>query len=276
MLSIEAVTLGRTFGNLKPNHRPVSQMRELDRKPTEDPSCRRLAVVGQGRLGTAISAALVGRGYQLIGPLGRGADGAGAGAVLLCVPDAEISAAAAHIRPGALVGHCSGATGLAALAPHEAFSLHPLMTVTGAGTTFTGAGAAIAGSTARALEFAHRLAEALGMRPFVLDEDNRAAYHAAASMASNFLITLQAAAERLVTSAGADRELLVPLVRATVQNWSALGPERALTGPVARGDEATVAAQRGAIAERAPDLLSLFDALVDATRELADQRTVAV
>ena len=63
--------------------------------------------------------------------------------------------------------------------------------------------------------------------------------------------------------------MFVPLVRATVENWAALGPERALTGPVARGDEATVARQRDAVAERVPELVPLFDALVEATRELA-------
>jgi predicted short-subunit dehydrogenase-like oxidoreductase (DUF2520 family) len=66
-----------------------------------------------------------------------------------------------------------------------------------------------------------------------------------------------------------EREDLAPLIRATVDNWSRLGGERALTGPIARGDERTVAAQRQAIAERAPDLLALFDTLVDATRALA-------
>jgi len=102
-----------------------------------------------------------------------------------------------------------------------------------------------------------------------VEDADRAAYHAAASIASNFLVTLQAAAERLLASAGADRDLLVPLVRASVENWAALGPERALTGPIARGDDETVARQRAAIAERAPDLLPLWDALAGATRELA-------
>jgi predicted short-subunit dehydrogenase-like oxidoreductase (DUF2520 family) len=73
-------------------------------------------------------------------------------------------------------------------------------------------------------------------------------------------------------SAGVSRELLVPLVRATVDNWAALGPRRALTGPVARGDEATVARQRAAVADRAPDLLPMFDALVEVTRTLAGTR----
>ena len=67
----------------------------------------------------------------------------------------------------------------------------------------------------------------------------------------------------------------MPLVRATVDNWAALGPDRALTGPIARGDEATVARQREAIADRAPELLAMFDALADATRDLAGRKTPA-
>ena len=155
------------------------------------------------------------------------------------------------------------------LEPHEAFSLHPLMTVTAAGARFADAGAAIAGSTTRALGAARRLATDLRMRPVEIADGDRAAYHAAASIASNFLITLEAAAESLAEPAGVDRALLVPLVQATVENWARFGAERALTGPVARGDEDTVARQRAAVAERTPELLELFDALVDATRQLA-------
>jgi predicted short-subunit dehydrogenase-like oxidoreductase (DUF2520 family) len=143
------------------------------------------------------------------------------------------------------------------------------MTVTRAGARFQGAGAAVDGSSPRALAAAVDLAQAVGLRPTRIAPEDRAAYHAAASMASNFLITLQAAAERLAATAGADRDLLVPLVRATVENWAALGPERALTGPVARGDEETVARHRAAVAERTPESLPLFDALLDATRALA-------
>jgi predicted short-subunit dehydrogenase-like oxidoreductase (DUF2520 family) len=245
-------------------------MRELEREPSSDiPASTRLAIVGRGRMGIALSVALGRAGYDVFGPLGRGADGAGADAVLLCVPDAEIAGAAAHIEPGPLVGHCSGATGLDALTPHEAFSLHPLMTVTAEGADFAGAGAAIAGSTPRALAFASEIAHVLGMRPVEIAEANRPAYHAAASIASNFLITLEAAAERVAGAAGVEREQLVPLVRATVENWARLGPERALTGPVARGDDATVERQRAAVEEVAADLLPLFDALVGATRALA-------
>lgn len=192
--------------------------------------------------------------------------------MLLCVPDEQIEAAAALIAPGPLVGHCSGATTLAPLAPHEAFSLHPLMTVTPEGARFAGAGAAIAGSTPGAIALAAGIAVALGMRAVVIADEDRAAYHAAASIASNLLVTLEAAAERMALSAGADRELLLPLVRATIENWATLGPRRALTGPIARGDEATVARQRGAVADRAPDLLPVFDALAEATRTLAGRR----
>jgi predicted short-subunit dehydrogenase-like oxidoreductase (DUF2520 family) len=229
-----------------------------------------IAIVGAGRLGSALSAALGAAGYVVRGPLGRGADARGAPAVLLCVPDGEIAAAAAVIERGPLVGHCSGATGLDVLAPHEAFSLHPLMTVPAgaAADVLRDAGCAIDGSTPRGLAAAEALAAALGMRATRVADEDRAAYHAAASIASNFLVTLEGAAERLAATAGVDRALLAPLVRAAVENWAARGAEQALTGPIARGDEETVARQRAAVEERAPDLLPLFDALTDATRTL--------
>jgi predicted short-subunit dehydrogenase-like oxidoreductase (DUF2520 family) len=235
-------------------------MRELDS----------IAIVGAGRLGTALAAALRDTDLPVTGPLGRGSVAAGtAAAVLLCVPDAEIAAAAALVEAGPLVGHCSGATGLDVLAPHEAFGLHPLMTVAHDSAAFAGAGAAVAGSTPRAERVAEALARALGLIPTHVADADRAAYHAAASIASNFLVTLEGAAERLAATAGVERALLAPLVRAAVENWAARGAADALTGPIARGDDATVERQRAAVAERTPDLLPLFDALADATRELA-------
>ena len=225
-----------------------------------------IAIVGAGRLGTVLSRALA-----TGPPLGREADAQGADVVLLCVPDAEIAAAARAVAPGALVGHCSGATTLGVLAPHEAFSLHPLMTVPpGADpAVLEGAGCAVAGSTPRASSVALGLAARLGMEAVVIAEDDRAAYHAAASMASNFLVALEGAAERVGAGAGLHRALLAPLVRATVENWAAQGPNRALTGPIARGDEQTVERHREALRERTPELLPLYDALAAAMRELA-------
>lgn len=224
----------------------------------------RLAVVGAGRMGRALVAALP----HAAGPFGRGFDGSGFDAVLLAVPDGQIAVAAAAIVPGPLVGHCAGAIGLQVLAPHEAFGLHPLMTVTRAGATFAGAGAAVAGSTPRALAFAHALALELGLLAVAIADDDRAAYHAAASIASNFLVALEDAAEVVLSTTGAPRELLVPLVRASLENWAAQGGRAAITGPIARGDEATVARQRAAIAQRAPELVAMFDAMCDRTRAL--------
>jgi predicted short-subunit dehydrogenase-like oxidoreductase (DUF2520 family) len=230
------------------------------------PAC---AVVGHGRLGMALASALRAAGTRVDGPLGRGARAEGADVVLLAVPDAEIANAAASVAPGALVGHCSGATTLAPLRERHAraFSLHPLMTITTRGADFSGAHAAVAGSDDAALARAEQLARALGMTPFTVADADRAAYHAAASIASNFLVTLEWAAERVAP--GVDRRAFAPLVEATVANWLAEGPRSALTGPIARGDEATVARQRAAVAERAPGLAPLFDALAAATRELA-------
>lgn len=98
---------------------------------------------------------------------------------------------------------------------------------------------------------------------------DRVAYHAAASMASNFLVTLEGASERLAATAGVDRAALAPLVRQAVDNWAARGAAEALTGPIARGDEETVAAQRAVVVERTPELTTLFDALAERTRALA-------
>jgi predicted short-subunit dehydrogenase-like oxidoreductase (DUF2520 family) len=251
-------------------------MRELERH-SQPPSAHAthapepVAIVGRGRAGNALAAALRAAGLAVTGPLGRGAAAPGADAVLLCVPDAEISSAAAAVEIGPPVGHCSGATRLDVLAPHAAFSLHPLMTFAGAVETprLEGAGAAIAGSTPQTLALARALAGTLGLHPIEVAAEDRVAYHAAASIASNFLITLEAAAERLAATAGLERQLLLPLVRATIENWGQLGPERALTGPVARADEQTIERQRSAVAERTPELVDLFDSLVLATRALA-------
>jgi predicted short-subunit dehydrogenase-like oxidoreductase (DUF2520 family) len=244
-------------------------MRELDRIASES-TLERCAIVGAGRLGHALATALREAGIEVDGPLGRGAR-PDAEVVILTVPDQEIRAAA-HSLPldAQLVGHCSGATTLEPLGDREGFSLHPLMTVPEGGEArFEGAGCAVAGTTERALQTATALAHALKMAPVEVDDDDRAAYHAAASIAANFLVTLEGQAERLAATAGVPRELLVPLARAALENWAAKGAEQALTGPVARGDEATIARQRQAIEERAPDLLDSFDALVAASRVLA-------
>ena len=266
-------------------------MRELerDRPDTAGTSADtnalpRLAIVGRGRMGGALAAAAerAGLSFTAAGREDAAAACADAEAVLLCVGDADIpaaaKAAAGATPPLRLVGHTSGATGLDALEAATgrgaaAFSLHPLQTVPHDQADITGAPCAVSGSTADALAFASELAEALGMRPFVVPEERRAAYHAAAAMASNFLIALQESAAGLLKEAGIEdaRELLTPLVLTTAANWAEHG-DAALTGPIARGDEATIARHLEALRETAPELLPLYEALAERTRKVAEGR----
>jgi predicted short-subunit dehydrogenase-like oxidoreductase (DUF2520 family) len=265
-------------------------MRELERDLPDSAGASagtaplpRIALIGRGRLGGALARAATGAGldFALAGRDDALAVAAGAEAALLCVPDASISdacaAIAAAVPPLRLVGHTSGATGLDALDAAAArgahtFSLHPLQTVPDAGADLTGAPSAVAGATPRALAFASTLAEALGLRPFEVPEERRAAYHAAASFASNFLVALQESAAGLLEEAGVEdaRELLAPLVLRTAANWAERGPE-ALTGPIARGDEATVERHLAALRESAPELVATYEALAERARELASR-----
>jgi predicted short-subunit dehydrogenase-like oxidoreductase (DUF2520 family) len=112
------------------------------------------------------------------------------------------------------------------------------------------------------------------MSPMHVAAGDRALYHAAASMASNFLVTLEASAEQVALRCGVPRSALVPLVRAAVDAWAAEGFDGAITGPIARGDTQTVARQRNAIAAAIPEMLPLFDVMADATqRSLSRSRS---
>jgi predicted short-subunit dehydrogenase-like oxidoreductase (DUF2520 family) len=212
-------------------------------------------VIGSGRVGSAVCARLRERGLSL--------DGDDPNLRLLCVPDAAIAEVAAEIAPGrAWIGHVSGATPLTALTPHERrFSLHPLQTFDRSGdpTQFDGAWAAASGETEEALGVARELAALLGLRAFDLPEAERTLYHAGAVFASNYLVTLQRAAVRL----GVPAEALIPLMLRTIEN----GFE--LTGPIARGDWATVEAHKQAIREAEPELEPLYETLAAATVALA-------
>lgn len=224
-----------------------------------------VCVVGAGRAGSAVAARLRERGVA-VAVTGRDLRAGTAGLVLLCVPDAAIAPVAARIEPGPWVAHVSGATPLAALAPHERrFGVHPLQTLTRArgAEQLDGAWAAIGGETVEALAHARELAELLGLRPFRIAEGDRAAYHAGCSIAANFLVTLQRAALRLLEPAGVPAEALAPLLARVVENGFDL------TGPIARGDARTVEAHLAAIAERAPELDGLYRTLAAATVRLA-------
>lgn len=262
-------------------------MRELERNHPRSGAVEAplppIALIGNGRLGGAIAAAAP-PSLELTVAGRRGLDRAcdGAEVALLCVPDGQIPAAcervAAHVPPLRFVGHTSGASGPKELAAAteagaEAFSLHPLQTVPDRGSSLADAPAAISGSTPAALAVAGSLAEALGMRPFEVPEEARAAYHAAASIASNFLVALEESAAELLSRAGIEdgHALLTPLVLRTAANWAEHG-EAALTGPIARGDEETVRRHLRALAEAAPELEPLYEALAERTRALASNQ----
>jgi predicted short-subunit dehydrogenase-like oxidoreductase (DUF2520 family) len=211
-------------------------------------------VVGHGRVGSAISARLRERGIIV-----REEE---PDLVLLCVPDSAIPDVAAAIAPGPWVAHVSGATALSALAPHvRRFGVHPLQTFTRARgpEQLDGAWAAVTAETDDARTRGLWLAGRLGLRPFELGDESRILYHAGATMASNYLVTLHRLASRLFEQAGAPPEALLPLMRRTIDN----GFE--LTGPIARGDWATVDAHLAAIHEAAPEIEAAYRALAQVT-----------
>lgn len=236
-----------------------------------------IIVVGRGRMGTALARSLSAANLRVVGPLGRAdvqdrvASRPG-DVVILAVTDSAISEVASRVTRGALVGHVSGATPLDALTPHDSFVMHPLVSVADGDHTFDGATATVSGTSEDLTAVARGLAHTLGLRAIPIREQDRAAYHAAASIASNYLVTVEGFAERLAAEVGIDRDALAPLVRASVENWVKYGAERALTGPISRGDSETVRLQREAIERLQPEQLPLFDALADATRALVRQR----
>jgi predicted short-subunit dehydrogenase-like oxidoreductase (DUF2520 family) len=177
--------------------------------------------------------------------------GAGAGLVVIATPDAAIASVARACAPslerGALVVHLAGSHGLDVFdALRETRpdvrvgALHPLQSFpsTSAGLErLPGSYAAVAGD-----EQVEQLAQELELRPFRVADELRAQYHAAAVVASNHVVALLGQVERMAKACGVPFHAFEPLVLASIENAFRLRPERALTGPVARGDLATVQA----------------------------------
>jgi predicted short-subunit dehydrogenase-like oxidoreductase (DUF2520 family) len=238
---------------------------------------RTFALVGPGRAGTTVGLALTRAGWTCTGVAGRTVDapstraaarqlhapavdtravGSGAAVVVVASPDADISAVAATVapalEPSALVIHLSGARGIDALAAVpaarpdvEVGALHPLQSLPTAelgADRLRGSWAAVEGS-ARVDALA---SSALGLRTFRVAADRRI-YHAAATVASNHLVALLGQLDRLAAAAGVPFEAFLALARASLDNVAALGPAGALTGPVARGDAATVGGHLAAL-----------------------------
>jgi predicted short-subunit dehydrogenase-like oxidoreductase (DUF2520 family) len=218
-----------------------------------------IRIVGaRGRVGSAVSARLAQRGIPL--------DASEPDLHLLCVPDRAIGEVAAEIEVGPFVAHVSGATPLSALDPHERrFGVHPLQSFSKAlgPEQLDGAWGAVTSESDEGRAAGTWLAEKLGLRPFALRDDHRAAYHAAAAMASNYLVTLRAAAGSLLEVANVPTEALDPLIRGVVDT----GFE--LTGPIARGDWGTVQRHLAVIRAERPELEELYLVLAAATARSA-------
>ena len=216
-------------------------------------------IVGaHGRVGSAVGARLAQRGVAL--------DATTPELVLLCVPDRAIAEIATATPRGPWIAHVSGATPLDALDPHvRRFGLHPLQSFSkdrGA-EQLEGVWGGVTAESEEAREVARQLAEILGLRVFDLADDRRAAYHAGAAIASNYLVTLRAAARSLLEAAGAPPEALDPLIRGVMDS----GFE--LTGPIARGDWETVERHLAMIRAERPELEELYVVLAAATARIA-------
>ncbi len=225
-------------------------------------------IIGNGRAGGALAAALVFAGWSVDGPLGHAhgpAATTGARFVVLAVPDGRVAEVAAGLAPGgAVVVHLAGSLGLDVLRPHErTASVHPLVALpdaTRGAARLPGAWFAVAGDPA-----AIDVVEALDGRAVRVADGDRTRYHAAAVMASNHLVALLGQVERVAAEVGVPLEAYLDLACGALEDVAAVGPAHALTGPVSRGDWDTVGRHLEAIdAVERP----AYAALADAARRL--------
>lgn len=248
-----------------------------------------LRLVGTGRAASALAAALP-EPYELLGFLRRGDDLFSAAAdvdvLVLAVSDDAIAEVAGRIapNPGCLVVHLSGSRGLDVLAGHpRRGAMHPLAPLpdaeVGARRLRSGLSFAVAGDPG-VLD----LVDALGGRPVPVRDEQRAAYHAAASVAANHVVALLGHLEKVAAAAGLPLEAFLPLTRAAVEDAAQLGPAAALTGPASRGDWQTLERHLAAIpeSERAAYragvamALSLMAASAPVDEEVAARRDLPV
>lgn len=213
----------------------------------------RLRVIGPGRAGRSLATALGRAGWQVVGLVGRGEDvgdaASGTDLLVIATPDAAIAPVAAAVAPqaGTVVAHLAGSLGLDVLRPHSRVgALHPLVALPDperGAERLAGAWFALAGDP-----LVQRAAADLGGRWFEVADGDRAAYHAAAVVASNHLVALMGQVERIAGDIGVPGDAYLQLAAASLQNVAQLGPAAALTGPAARGDWATIRRHLGAIA----------------------------
>lgn len=204
--------------------------------------------------------------------------------VIIATPDDAIASVASSIawRPGQMAVHCSGAQSAAALsaaAVQGALTgvLHPLQTLAGREPElglFRGITFAVEAPEPLAV-ILQWWAQALGGRWITLRPEDRVLYHAAAVIASNYLVTLAKLASGLWEEMGIGRaealRALLPLMHGTVENLERVGLPDGLTGPIARGDLGTVERHLAAVGERAPQLLAVYRELGLQTVPLAEE-----
>ncbi|MEU7754530.1 Rossmann-like and DUF2520 domain-containing protein [Micromonospora sp. NPDC049101] len=274
--------------------------------PGTPPTSRLLTVgvVGAGRVGAVLGAALVAAGHRVVAVTGdSGASRArlalllpevprrpaaavahaAADLLLIAVPDDSLAGVVADLaergalRPGQIVAHTSGAHGLAVLSPAAAvgarpLALHPAMTFTGTPDDLARLGGISYGVTAPAelRPLAARLVADLGGVPEWVAESDRPLYHAALAHGANHLVTLVNEATDRLRDAGVARpeKVLAPLLRAALENALRLGDD-ALTGPVSRGDAGTVQRHLARLAATAPESVPAYLALARRTADRA-------
>jgi predicted short-subunit dehydrogenase-like oxidoreductase (DUF2520 family) len=263
-----------------------------------------VGVIGAGRVGAVLAAALRGAGHHVVAASGVSAaakhrihtllpgvrnlpaDSVAREAtdlLLLAVPDDALAgvvtglAATGALRPGQIVVHTSGAHGLAVLAPAVAvgarvLALHPAMTFTGTAADLDRLVGISYGITAGddLRQFSEQLVADLGGSPEWIAEDHRALYHAGLAHGANHLVTLVNEAADRLRDAGVlqPAKVLAPLLTAALNNALELG-DSALTGPVSRGDAGTVARHVAVLGATAPDSLPAYMALARRTADRA-------
>ena len=277
----------------------------------ERPARLDVGVVGTGRVGAVLGAALARAGHRVVAGYGVSVSSKHrahellpdvplvttaevlerAELVLLTVPDDALPelvnglASTGAIRPGQIVVHTSGRYGVGVLEPATRagalpLALHPAMTFTGTTVDLERLAGAVFGVTApeQLWPVAEALVVEMGSDPVRIAEENRTLYHAALAHASNHLVTLVADAMDLLRSAGVDQpdKVLAPLLSAALDNVLRSG-DAALTGPVARGDAGTVASHITEIGRAAPESVATYIQLArrTAARALASGRLKA-
>lgn len=269
------------------------------------------AIVGCGRLGTSLGKHLSDTGYPLIGLTSKSLESVkqtariintdkfgdmspwevtkSADVVFITTPDDVITDACKNLaenggfKTGAIVLHCSGAHPSTILSSAKASgaligSMHPLQSFASkeiSGNPFQGIIVSVEGDDV-AVEVAKKMATDLDAVCITIRTDSKTFYHASAVVASNYLVALLHLAVKLMVTAGISEEesfnVLRPLINGTLSNIEKAGLTKALTGPIARGDDETVRGHITAIVSRTPELISLYKSLGIYTVDIAQEK----